>query len=131
MSKKFYFFEISYNIKGYQKVIFNRYKKIKAVLSKSGYISANSKEALKEDLFKTQKEKIINEINETGVFVFRDFLNCSLDLIYLSDMTNIEIASFHCYEATLEEAMKYMTISEIMEIYGDDIKNKILNIGDE
>lgn len=131
MSKKFYFFEISYNIKGYQKVMFNRYKKIEAILSKSGYISASSKEVLKENLFKKQKEEIIKEINETGAFVFRDFLNCSLDLIYLSDMTNIEIASFHCYEATLEKAMKYMTISEIMEIYGDDIKNKILNIGDE
>lgn len=131
MNKKFYFFEISYKIRGYQKVMFNRYKKIEAILSKSGYISAGSKEVLKEDLFKKQKEKIIKEINETGDFVFRDFLNFALDLIYLSDLTNIEIANFYCREATLEEAMKYMTISEIMEIYGDDIKNKILNIGDE
>lgn len=131
MNKKFYFFEISYKVRGYQKVMFNRYKKIEAILSKSGYISASSKEVLKENLFKKQKEEIIKEINETGDFVFRDFLNFALDLIYLSDLTNIEIASFHCQEATLEEAMKHMTISEIMEIYGDDIKNKILNIGDE
>lgn len=131
MNKKFYFFEISYKIRGYQKVMFNRYKKIEAILSKSGYISAGSKEVLKEDLFKKQKEKIIKEINETGDFVFRDFLNFALDLIYLSDLTNIEIANFYCREATLEEAMKYMTISEIMKIYGDDIKNKVLNIGDE
>lgn len=131
MNKKFYFFEISYKVRGYQKVMFNRYKKIEAILSKSGYISAGSKEVLKEDLFKKQKEKIIKEINETGDFVFRDFLNFALDLIYLSDLTNIEIANFYCREATLEEAMKYMTISEIMKIYGDDIKNKVLNIGDE
>lgn len=131
MNKKFYFFEISYKIRGYQKVMFNRYKKIEAILSKSGYISAGSKEVLKEDLFKKQKEKIIKEINETGDFVFRDFLNFALDLIYLSDLTNIEIANFYCREATLEEAMKHMTISEIMKIYGDDIKNKVLNIGDE
>lgn len=131
MNKKFYFFEISYKIRGYQKVMFNRYKKIEAILSKSGYIPAGSKEVLKEDLFKKQKEKIIKEINETGDFVFRDFLNFALDLIYLSDLTNIEIANFYCREATLEEAMKYMTISEIMKIYGDDIKNKVLNIGDE
>ena len=131
MNKKFYFFEISYKIRGYQKVMFNRYKKIEAILSKSGYISAGSKEVLKEDLFKKQKEKIIKEINETGDFVFRDFLNFALDLIYLSDLTNIEIANFYCREATLEEAMKYMTISEIMKIYGDDIKNKVLNIGEE
>lgn len=131
MNKKFYFFEISYKIRGYQKVMFNRYKKIEAILSKSGYISAGSKEVLKEDLFKKQKEKIIKEINETGDFVFRDLLNFALDLIYLSDLTNIEIANFYCREATLEEAMKHMTISEIMKIYGDDIKNKVLNIGDE
>lgn len=74
MNKKFYFFEISYKIRGYQKVMFNRYKKIEAILSKSGYIPAGSKEVLKEDLFKKQKEKIIKEINETGDFVFRDFL---------------------------------------------------------
>lgn len=74
MNKKFYFFEISYKIRGYQKVMFNRYKKIEAILSKSGYISAGSKEVLKEDLFKKQKKKLLKKLMKQEILYLETFL---------------------------------------------------------
>lgn len=126
MNKKLYNFSIKYKIFGYEKHMFNRYKKIEVCDYEDGYMVSSSPEELKEKLFNLHKQKIIKEIADSGNYTTIDYDNCCFNRVYICEFTNMSITDFSCNEATMKNAMKYLSVSEFLDIYGNNIYKKIL-----
>lgn len=125
MDKKLYSFSIEYKLVGYEKHIFNKYKKIEIIDYEDGYMLSDTVENLKQNLFKLYKQRVLKEIKETGDYTTIDYSTICLNRVYISDISNISINKFICNEATMEKAIKYLSVTEFLEAYGNDIYKKI------
>lgn len=130
MSKKLWKFRITYKIKGLEKRWFNRYKKIEETDIEDGFKVCSSLEELMQNLLIAKKAEIIRDINE-GYYQFIPYSKGFFEIIRLNELLDISIDKFDYREATFKEAIKLLSPTEIIEIYGENLYNKIKEINDE
>lgn len=130
MNKRLWNFSIVYKIKGLEKRWFNRYKLIEETDTESGFKVCDSLEQLKQDLLMAKKAEIIRDINE-GYYQFMPYSKGYFEIIRLSELLDISIDKFNYREATLKDAMRILSPTEIIKIYGEDLYNKIKEINNE
>lgn len=83
-----------------------------------------------QNLLIAKKAEIIRDINE-GYYQFTPYSKGFFEIIRLNELLDISIDKFDYREATFKEAIKLLSPTEIIEIYGENLYNKIKEINDE
>lgn len=122
--KKLFFYNIEVKVTGYYYSLLKRKKFIKAIT----YLEGNTicDEDLKDstiiDLVKEYKAELKQRIKLRNYINILDYSDALLNLKHFKEISDLTLVNCNLKEATVEQAIKTLTVSEFADIYGNILK---------